>query len=1112
MPSPIHANRTSFSLNTATASQQTPLQVASGPLASRLRGISAQTIQPVLRQTVPESAKTLSEPQWRQYSSRVAEKLTGIQQAEMSLGLAYMMNMNENAGQLPGEKAKALEQLLARNNQAGGAASQRWRADTQKEIELLKAADAKNSAVGHTSIAYANLDDSANPGYVRAYMAVYAKSTGDNFKDVGQNPDGSLNASGKALWIGFGTPHRALGYLMKYKMAGAESPLIRSFLVDKQFLEQQLGKTESEPLRAKQSAAEKKQVSGQHLMNVDTKEFNQFEVKTTARREQVEVLQIRDKKTGELVEKTIKKSKEGESELIQSLLAHAKPGSLETIGYSSAQAQHNDAKEGVFVDIARFHQQLGFDPEHGAVAFGADHLLNLSKDSKGDWGFDTPTVFQDKVVQWKSFFHMLESLDAPETAELLADPAINERFQSMLRDVLSANRLMPDDMSFEPDAPKQSDTEQARAQQLARPLTAGAQKLQQIIANAETQSPLRQLEAISRKNSFGQFELNQQLLRSLNYNQAWDRQLGVELNEAYLQLLQALAQDHGQTVAEKTAKLLRSPDNGKLTLGKLTGYYQSVLEHGKAHPELLDALKSLLNTIDSQASPATMAKLTAKIQKQLDKMLRERAGQMPAAQALTLSAINDRLENIKERGLALASRQAAAEAQREAFQQQQQQRSAQLQQVASHYGLEVPRYMRDQLKPIHLELAAALHADFERQAGQLRASSQDKQNIALGHARQLAQGYNANTEAKQAQLTQLQSQQDKAGQKTLKQELKANAKALDAVHNEASRISGQHRRELDSALSALTRAGREQLAKQLLASGVYLEHPAAEKAALERCLQSDAAQRIVAKAVDEAKDFSGQVNKHKAIELASRRLVDHVMSDSFFREKMSQIGQSFANHAQAAPEAGASAAAIPSLRQAQSAAGSEAERQVAETAQQQVKQQAKTVAEELARKQAETSARQEAERVAKQQAEQAAQEQAERRAREHAESAARKQAEQAAREQAERAAREQAASAARQQAEQAARQQAEAAARQQVEAAARARAEELWVRDFNRKMEPADTNLLHARLGMLKDEHEEIRVNNALENAPRVPKASPASATRVRQAEALTADGKPRIL
>ncbi|KVC71729.1 hypothetical protein WI75_25435 [Burkholderia ubonensis] len=703
----------------------------------------------------------------------------------------------------------------------------------------------------------------------------------------------------------------------------------------------------------------------------------------------------------------------------------------------------------------------------------------------------------------------------------------------ILKDMPADSAAM-NEVASQPGSEQNQDGAEARAQQLAQPLNQVAQKLQRIAADADTGARFQQLDAMSRKNRYGQFDLNQQVLGRMSYASSnWERQLGVELNVSYLRLLQAMVQDAGPLVAEKAARLLRSPDNGKLTFAKLAGYYRSVLEHGRHNPELIDALKMLLDNIDQQARPSTIAKLTAKVQKQLEQVLK--SGAAPTRQATGFAEIQQQLESIRSRCMDLAGRQAADEARQQAHDQQQKQRATELQVVLTQHGLVVPSYMRDSLGDSHVALARTIQADVERRRGQLRETSRTSLEASLRHLRSMANGYRVSISANQAELEKLRTQADQSGKSALKQALNVAKKALSAAQSAAERLSEDNGRELDAGIHELDRDARNRLLDQFLDAGVYLENPAEEKAALQRCLQSDAAKRIVSKAVEESKDFLGQVVTDKAIELASKRLAENVMGDRFFREKMAKIKQGFANQVMASAEASEISASGPTLAKAHAEAGSEAKRRVMEQTQSQVKQQAKAAVEEQAHRQAQASAREQADRAARKQAIQAARqeavsaarEQAERDAREQAEQAARQEVVSAAREQAERDAREQAVQAARQEAVSAAREQAERDAREQAVQAARQEAERTAREEAERAAAETAAKAIEERLRHLRQPAREIsneqfldhwlerrldEKSKLVEQAPNPPSAAPGHLVRVRQAEAELAEGRHSVV
>ncbi|MCF7696554.1 hypothetical protein KPG66_10770 [Mycetohabitans sp. B2] len=397
------------------------------PLPTKIRspsslGISAQAIRPYLQEIARDdsNASKFDEEKWNQYSGLVAKYLRQMQHGEMSVGLAYMLNMSDNSRLLPRDKAEALEASL---NQDGGTfkkLSPAWhrRQEIFQEIDLLKAAGDKNAAVGdqqkHASISYAGLeDDRTPPGYVRAYMAIYAPSKNDKYKDIYLDQNGEWVTQSSKLWIGLGTPHRALSWFMHYHLDDG-NPLIRSFLVNKKFLRDHLGEIEIEETRNKKE-------SGRYMLNVDIKEINQFGVDAKA-------------KNGD------------KSPLLKSLLKHAVPGSLRTIGFSCDKKFHNEMEGGIFIRLSDFLEDLGLGDKERLFWFDEKNQMTIYFNEKKGYKFSSAKKFEDDFVLYKSFFHMIESMESMETKEMLADPDIKDRFNSMLKSLLMKNEWMPKDL------------------------------------------------------------------------------------------------------------------------------------------------------------------------------------------------------------------------------------------------------------------------------------------------------------------------------------------------------------------------------------------------------------------------------------------------------------------------------------------------------------------------------------------------------------------------------------------------------------------------------------------------------------------------------------------
>ncbi|WP_226383074.1 coiled-coil domain-containing protein [Burkholderia savannae] len=676
-------------------------------------------------------------------------------------------------------------------------------------------------------------------------------------------------------------------------------------------------------------------------------------------------------------------------------------------------------------------------------------------------------------------------------------------------------------------APSAESAIDARARQLAQPVTGLAGALIDALGGSRDPQGGAALRRLAQKNQYGEFEIGAALARRLTDRPSAERGAGIELNDAYLQLLQAVVTDSdSQAVAREVAKLLRSPDHEKsglsrLLQGKLPGYYKAVLDHGVNHPQLLASMKGLLAELDDKAAQArpgdraALDKLTGKIKNQFDEVVGRLREPLPETAAASKDSVKARLENIKLRAWQIAQRKAAEEHRQTMLERAQEQLQSQLNERLKSHGLNLPDYMRASLGDAHLSLLRALHEQF----GQRMQASGDsvKARFAqrLDAARASVGAVRARVDEFEQRLAELKAQPrasaTKSEKATVETALKAEKKALKEATRAFEDVADSARRALDGAQYALRHETRAELIRAMLDSGVFVENKTEEADALKRCLESSQAKDIVMRAVERAKDYSGLVDKDKAIRVASEALVRHVMNDRFFVDKMARIQQSFSNLA-ARREAGQAAPGV-ALHDARREAASGAEHRVGEAVSSQVKAQAATAAEQVARKQAQTEAALQAERAAKDAAMRAAQRDAQQQAEREAQRKAEQEAERRARESAESAARDAARRAAEEKAAQAARQQAEQEARRGIERAAAERAHRIWADNFNRQLQRADGNLrdinLEERLDRLRNGDIEERLDRLREDPPR---PDPATRAGARQAQALTSDGKPRIV
>ncbi|MFL7034555.1 hypothetical protein BCS71_14825 [Vibrio lentus] len=242
---------------------------------------------------VPESWFSVDKNDLDTYTKEVNKRLGEFRDNDLSIHLANSLSQRDYSTITWQDRVHLLEKAAERNKPDDKTTPEKrkWYEETKKEAEILKEAGKNVGEDGNISISYAHIDAPGNPGKARVYMAIFERSDDGSYKDVQQNDKGELKKLGdKPMWIGIGAPHRALSYLHKYRLSGAARPVIRSFLVDKSFLEEHLPRIETESSR--------KDPDGTRLMNVDTKEYNQFEMKvSTKEKKEFKETKINEKNT-----------------------------------------------------------------------------------------------------------------------------------------------------------------------------------------------------------------------------------------------------------------------------------------------------------------------------------------------------------------------------------------------------------------------------------------------------------------------------------------------------------------------------------------------------------------------------------------------------------------------------------------------------------------------------------------------------------------------------------------------------------------------------------------------------------------------------------------------
>lgn len=384
---------------------------------------------------VPESWFSVDKNDLDTYTKEVNKRLGEFRDNDLSIHLANSLSQRDYSTITWQDRVHLLEKAAERNKPDDKTTPEKrkWYEETKKEAEILKEAGKNVGEDGNISISYAHIDAPGNPGKARVYMAIFERSDDGSYKDVQQNDKGELKKLGdKPMWIGIGAPHRALSYLHKYRLSGAARPVIRSFLVDKSFLEEHLPRIETERSR--------KDPDGTRLMNVDTKEYNQFEMKvSTKEKKEFKETKINEK-TGEEIIITKKKDVMVDSSLFDSLLKNAVPGSLQTIAYPDYRDSHSES-EGTLISVDDFERDLGY--KSGVSVSSRDDVFGKIAKKDNDWVFPSSEGYVDKVTEMRSTFDILEKLGTSEVTELLSDEGIREMLKNNLGDLLEANKMTP---------------------------------------------------------------------------------------------------------------------------------------------------------------------------------------------------------------------------------------------------------------------------------------------------------------------------------------------------------------------------------------------------------------------------------------------------------------------------------------------------------------------------------------------------------------------------------------------------------------------------------------------------------------------------------------------
>ncbi|QDQ27948.1 hypothetical protein FNU76_17240 [Chitinimonas arctica] len=364
----------------------------------------------------------LDDDQLKEYTNRVSEQLGVIQDIDLTIAKSVAAESEEAEGLNITKRREYIQSLVGKlesSSEPLSAAEQVYLAERHSELGHLKElqerfteseqhskAERKDTELNQPNMKFSGLS-MGDTDKVRVYMAVVAPTDeGSRFKDL-KLQNGQVAALSDQLWIGVGTPYKALAWLQKYQLdnnrGNAEArkedrvPVIRSIEVNRQFVEEWLEKAVPEGGKSHEEDNGSQQPQ---LMYVDVKTPNQFGLKTS-------VATFTSNRGGPMVLKNV----EGQqSKLLKSLLDHADPKSLETISFKHNLHLRNTAVDGTHVDLNKFMENLGYRANQDGPAvrlLGKDATIFHTKSDKS-WGFSTHSEQMVKVHRMNSFFDALQ--------------------------------------------------------------------------------------------------------------------------------------------------------------------------------------------------------------------------------------------------------------------------------------------------------------------------------------------------------------------------------------------------------------------------------------------------------------------------------------------------------------------------------------------------------------------------------------------------------------------------------------------------------------------------------------------------------------------------------
>ena len=208
-----------------------------------------------------------SDDQFDTYTEKVIDQLQKIRKQDLSVAYAIYLE-GKDGNKPPQERQRDLEAALEVARERGKvlkgkakASNRAYQHQLERDIRIQKAlytnrADLRgDDDVSKSNVSTLLLEAQEKPGYVRAYMTVFAPSSNDKHKDLHRDAAGRIVGRSDQLWLNFGSPARALSYVTAYRLTMDPSamPLVRSMLVPMSFLEEHLPRSTTENEKEKEA-------------------------------------------------------------------------------------------------------------------------------------------------------------------------------------------------------------------------------------------------------------------------------------------------------------------------------------------------------------------------------------------------------------------------------------------------------------------------------------------------------------------------------------------------------------------------------------------------------------------------------------------------------------------------------------------------------------------------------------------------------------------------------------------------------------------------------------------------------------------------------------------